>query len=84
MLKSFKKLWKTSPKARFYTRTAAVAFAGYAVQTIRSGTVFTVSGLIAGGGTAAVTALIGLTTPIEPFVGINKAPVEVPSPPAVK
>lgn len=81
-MKRLRKLWKESPKARFYARTIVVAVAGYAVQTIRSGEPFTWAALATGGFTAAVTAIVGLTTPVEPFVGINKAKVDVPSPPA--
>lgn len=82
-MKRVKQLWRKSPKARFYGRTAAVAFAGYVVQTVRAGEVFTWSGLVTGGGTAVITAILGLTTPIEPFVGFNKTRVDVPVPPAV-
>jgi hypothetical protein len=79
---NLKQLWKTSPKLRFAARTVGVAAAGYIVQSYRGG--FTDWKSFASGlATAAITALLGLITPLEPFVGVNKAKIEVPSPPAV-
>lgn len=82
-MRRLRQAWKRSPRIRFYVRTAVVAIAGYVVQTIRSGAPFTWGALVIGGGTAAVTAIVGLTTPVEPFVGVGKTDVEVPSPPAI-
>jgi hypothetical protein len=81
-LRSLKKLWKSSPKLRFAARTVAVAVAGYVVQTVRSGQPLHWQTFAAGIGTAAITALVGLFTPLEPFVGVNKTKVDVPAPPA--
>lgn len=82
-MNDLKRWWRESPKVRFAARTVGVAVGGYVVQTIRSGNPWTLSGLIAGAGTAAFTAVLGFFTPLEPFVGVNKAKVEVPTPPAI-
>lgn len=74
--------WRRSPTVRFLARTAAAGAAGYAVEALRNGDALTLSGAGAAAGVAFLVALSGLLTPLEPFVGVNKATVEVPTPPA--
>lgn len=81
-MKKIRQWWHDSPKVRFIARTIAVAVGGYVVQTIRSGNPWTWSALITGAGTAAFTAVAGFFSPLEPFVGVNKAKIAVPTPPA--
>lgn len=76
--RSLKKLWRASPKLRFAARTVAVAVAGYVVQTVRSGQPLDWKSFASGAATAAITALVGLFTPLEPYVGVNKAAVTAP------
>lgn len=82
MLTKFKEWWRNDPKARFYVRTAVVAAAGYLVQAFRSGQILTWHALSAGAATAAITAIIGILTPAEPFIGKKAKLALVPSPPA--
>lgn len=70
-MKALKQLWKRSPKIRFAARTVAVAVAGYVVQTVRSGQPLDWKSFISGLGTAAITAVLGLFTPLEPHVGVK-------------
>lgn len=76
--------WKSNPAVRVAARQVAIAVASYVAAGIVSGfgdwRAF-VASLI----TTTITTLLGLTTPLEPFVGINKPRnVQVPVPPAVK
>lgn len=83
-LRAIKKLWKSSPKIRFAARTLMVGIAGAVWQSWRQGTITDWATLKAAVTTAAITAVVGFITPLEPFVGVNKTTVEVPSPPAEK
>lgn len=82
-MNALKQLWKRSPKLRFAARTVVVGIAGAVWQSWRQGTITDWATLKAAVTTAAITAITGLITPLEPFVGVNKAKVDVPSPPAV-
>ncbi len=83
--------WKASPAVRFWTRTIVVSAIGYLstfFATVAASS-FSPSSFLWGLGGAVFGglcyALVGSTTPVEPFVGINKpSNVKVPSPPAVK
>lgn len=76
-------VYERSPQARMVLRSGAAAAAGYLLDAVRNGTVFSMSALGAAAATGALYAVIGLTTPVEPYVGVNKANhVEVPVPPA--
>lgn len=80
---SFRRWWRKSPNLRMAARNFAVAVAAYVA-----------GGLLAGFGdwrafassaiTSGITTILGLTTPLEPFVGVKAKRVEVPQPPAVK
>lgn len=76
--------WRGSPAARVAARQAAIAIASYIA-----------GGILAGFGdwrsfaasliTTTITTVLGLATPLEPFVGKKaKTRVEVPTPPAVE
>lgn len=75
--------WKTSPALRFFVRTVVVAVAGYAVTAFQQG-ITDWRSFLGGLAAAGITAVVGLVTPVEPFVGVNKTDgVQVPTPPAV-
>lgn len=75
--------WKKNPTVRLAARNLAVAAAAYVAGGLLSG--FTEwKAFAASAITSGITTILGLTTPLEPFVGVNKVKVEVPSPPAVK
>lgn len=74
--------WRTSPAVRFVVRNVVVAAAVYVLDSIRLDEVITFAALWHAAVVAGCTSLVGLLTPIEPFVGVGKVPVEVPSPPA--
>lgn len=83
------KAWKASPAVRFWTRTIVVSAIGYLstfFATVAVGS-FSASSFLWGLGGAVFSglayALLGGTTPLEPFVGVKAKGVEVPSPPAV-
>lgn len=82
------KAFKESPAVRFWTRTIVVAVIGYAATFFATVAVdeFDAAKFLWGLGGAVFSglayALIGSGTPVEPFVGVNKVEVEVPSPPA--
>lgn len=80
-MKKLVTLWKTQPKVRFAVRTFVVAAAGYIVQSYRGDNPLTWTALAAGAATAGITALVGLTTPVEPHVGINKTEITTPPSP---
>lgn len=74
-------IFRTSPAFRFGVRTVVVAIITYCASAIATGfTDWKAFALGAAG--AAANALIGLLTPVEPFVGVKPAGVQVPSPPA--
>jgi len=67
-------LWKTSPVLRFVVRTVVVAVAGYIVASLKEG-ITDWRSFVGGALTAAITALVGLVTPVEPKVGPVKTEV---------
>jgi hypothetical protein len=74
--------WREKPSVRMAARNLAVAVASYIAGGLVSGfsdwRAFAASAI-----TTTVTTVLGLTTPLEPFVGIGKVDrVEVPVPPA--
>jgi hypothetical protein len=78
--------FKSSPTLRFWVRTLVVAALGYVTTTLTAGIAdgfdwqkfaLGLLGTLAG----AAYAVIGASTPVEPFVGIQTE-VEVPVPPA--
>jgi len=77
--------FRKSPVVRFWTRVVVVAVVGYVATFFATGQVgvFDSTAFLWGLGGAVFSglayALIGSTTPIEPFVGANKVPVEVPA-----
>ena len=74
-----------SPKIRLAVRTVVIAMVTYFAQDISDGDIDDWEGVWLAGKVAGGYALLGLFTPLEPFVGFNKPDrVEVPSPPAVK
>lgn len=71
--------FRKNPAVRFWARTLVVAIVGYAVAALREGEIADWHAFGWGLATAAGTALVGLLTPVEPFVGAFKVPVEVPA-----
>ncbi len=70
-------LWKTNPAVRALARVAVVAVAGYATAAIKEGVTDWKS--FAGGAvTAAIYAVVGAVTPVEPKVGVKTAVVDKP------
>ena len=68
---------------RFAGRTFAIAVITYAYKAQSDGS-FSFDALLDTAKIAGSYALLGLLTPMEPFVGVGKpAEVAVPSPPAV-
>jgi hypothetical protein len=79
--------WRSSPHLRFIVRTVVVAAATYVIGAFQQGQALDLSALGVAVCTAGLTALVGLLTPVEPFVGPSFAKpenVEVPSPPAIE
>lgn len=75
--------FKHNPAVRFWTRTILVAVVSYAVSAWHDG-IGDWAAFAKGAAGAAIYALVGLLTPVEPFVGVNKpSNIEVPSPPAI-
>jgi len=81
--------WKQNPSVRYWTRVIVVAAIGYVgtVFTTIAVSEFDAKSFLWGLGGAIFMglgyALVGGTTPIEPFVGIGKVDdVKVPSAPA--
>lgn len=77
--------WLKSPAFRFVVRSAVVAAATYVVTAFQQGQAVDLTALGVAACTAGLTALVGLLTPVEPFVGPSFAKpdnVEVPAPPA--
>lgn len=71
------------PSVRFAGRTFAIAVATYAYKAQSDGS-FSLDALLDTAKIAGSYALLGLLTPLEPFVGVGKPDVvAVPSPPAV-
>jgi hypothetical protein len=85
IVEKFKEWWRGSPQVRMWTRQVVATLGGWVAASLVSGFDFTqLKTILAGLITGAITAFIGLTTGVEPFVGINKADnVQVPVPPAV-
>ncbi len=75
--------WQEQPAVRFVVRNVVVAIAVYVLDAIRLDSGISVTALWHAAVVAGCTSLVGLLTPVEPFVGVGKVPVEVPSPPAV-
>lgn len=77
--------WLKSPAFRMIVRTVVVAAATYLVTALQQGEAIDLTALGVAACTAGLTALVGLLTPVEPFVGPGFAKpdnVEVPKPPA--
>lgn len=77
--------WLKSPAFRFVVRTVVVAAATYLIAAFQQGEAVDLTALGVAAATAGLTALVGLLTPVEPFVGPSFAKpdnVEVPKPPA--
>jgi hypothetical protein len=72
MFRSLKNLWKRNPAVRLAARNLVVAGASYVAGGLLSGFTdwrsFAASAI-----TTTITTVLGLTTPLEPFVGVNKA-----------
>ena len=84
-MKSLLNSWRGSPALRFFVRTIVVAAATYVVTALQQGEAIDLTALGVAAATAGLTALVGLLTPVEPFVGPSFAKpekVEVPVPPA--
>lgn len=83
-LRGLADLWRRSPAVRAIARAAASGAAGYVADSFRTGHVFSLTALGVAAGTAAGYAVLGILTPLEPYVGpaAAKARVEVPVPPA--
>ena len=81
-MKAIAEAWKKSPVLRMVSRSIAVAVVSYVMGAFQAGEALTLTGLYLAAGTSGGTAILGVLTPLEPFVGVNKATVEVPSPPA--
>jgi len=72
-----------SPKWRMAIRTVTFAGITYMYSSISDGS-FNVDSLIDAIKVSGTYAVLGLITPLEPFVGVGKpSVVEVPTPPAV-
>lgn len=73
--------WYTEhPAARLYLRALAVAVIAYALKVYESGIdAFELRAFVWGLVGAALYALVGLLTPLEPFVGLFKTKVTVPA-----
>lgn len=84
MWADIKSTWKKNPRVRFWARTAVAAIGGALVASYLNGEIVDLHTLWGAFIAAGFKFLIGFFTPEEPFVGVNKAIVEVPSPPAVK
>jgi hypothetical protein len=73
--------YHTSPAFRFGLRTVVVAIISYIATGIAAGfedwKPFALG--VAGAG---MNAIVGLLTPVEPFVGVKASGVQVPVPPA--
>jgi hypothetical protein len=79
--------FRNSPGFRMGVRTVVVAILGYLLVVFGTGLeAFELDSFLWGFGQALVYAVVGLLTPMEPFVGPDFAKpeaVQVPSPPAV-
>lgn len=65
-------LFKTNPAVRMALRAVAVGVLAYLATTFRNGQgAFNLSTFAWGLGAAAVYAVVGLVTPIEPKVGVK-------------
>lgn len=76
-MKTIAKWWKAKPSVRMAARNLAVAGASYVAGGLLSGftdwRAFAASAL-----TATITTVLGLTTPLEPYVGVGKVNVAPP------
>lgn len=77
------KLYRSSAAARFWLRQIAFAIVSFFVSATAQGSVSDWHNFLWGLAGAVATALLGLLTPLEPFVGVKAKRVEVPQPPAV-
>lgn len=59
-------------------RAGATAFGAYVAGAIQKGTPLSLTAAALAGGAAAIYAIVGLLTPVEPHVGVGKVRVEVP------
>lgn len=69
--------FRKNPAVRFWARTLAVAVLAAVAQGIIDGVAWDV--LLRGAEVGAAYAVLGLLTPLEPFVGPAKVAVEVPA-----
>lgn len=77
-MKKIATAWRTSPTLRMVARAGATAFGAYVADSIQKGTAFSLTAAGLAAGAAAIYAVVGVLTPVEPHVGIAKARVEVP------
>lgn len=87
MLKGLKKLinWYglLSPRYRLAIKTVVIAIITYVAKDLSDGDIDDWESIYIAAKVSIGYAVIGLLTPIEPFVGVNKPDVvKVPSPPA--
>lgn len=82
MWADLKKYWKENPRVRFWVRTFVAAVGGAVVAAYLNGEIIDLHTLWGAVIAGTFKFLIGFFTPEEPFVGVNKAKVDVPSPPA--
>lgn len=73
--------FKNSPAFRYWTRVVVVAVVSYGVSAYHDGITDWTS-FAKGAVAAAAYAVVGLLTPVEPFVGVQPSDVKVPVPPA--
>lgn len=74
-----------SPRLRMTIRTLVIGGVVYFAQDLSDGDLDDWEGLWLSLKVSASYAILGLLTPLEPFVGVGKPDrVEVPAPPAVK
>jgi len=82
MYQDLKNFWKNNPRVRFWARTAVAAIGGAIVAAYLNGEIVDLHTLAGAAIAGGFKFLVGFFTPEEPFVGVNKAQVKVPSPPA--
>lgn len=64
-------LWRRSPAVRMTVRAMAVAVLTFFATSFAAGDVVDWKGLLYGAAAAAIYALLGILTPMEPKVGIK-------------
>ena len=75
---------RLNPRYRMATRTLVIGIIAYAMQDLSDGDIDSWDALYDAAKISLAYTVLGLLTPLEPFVGVNKPDrVEVPKPPAV-